>query len=295
MGTHGAIVCAGRLYCDLVFSGAPRLPELGTETFCEELTIAAGGGAFITAAWSVAVRRPAALFAVRPAEPFGAHCMDLVHEAGVGDETTCPPRGTDPQLTVAISREGDRAFLTRRPGTALPEAPLPTGARHLHVGEIATLAERPGLIDEARAAGMSVSADCAWDDEPPAGGAALIEALDLFMPNEGEAAQLEAHGVALDPARTIVKRGPGGSSSHDGRYSRAGRRVAVVDATGAGDAFNAGYLNAWLASASPDACLDAGNVCGAAAVGALGGTGGIARFARAAIHHPSTLDMEGAA
>ena len=245
----GAILCAGRLYCDLVFSGVPRLPELGTEVFCEGLTLAAGGGAFITAAWATALGRPATLFALRPAEPFGAMAARALIEAGVSDATAPSPPGTDPQLTVAIPHGGDRAFLTRRPGAALPDAPLPTRARHLHVGEIATLAERPGLIDEARAAGMSVSADCAWDDEPPANAAALIAALDLFLPNEGEAARLEAHGIALDPARTVVKRGPDGASSHGGRHRRAGPKVTVVDATGAGDAFDAGYLDAWLGGA----------------------------------------------
>ncbi|MEM7568109.1 MAG: hypothetical protein AAF321_12840, partial [Pseudomonadota bacterium] len=62
----GAVLCAGRLYCDLVFAGAPRLPTLGEEVFCEGLTLDAGGGAFITAAWLAALGRRATLFAIAP-------------------------------------------------------------------------------------------------------------------------------------------------------------------------------------------------------------------------------------
>ena len=280
------VACAGRLYCDLVFTGAPRLPELGTEVFCEGLTLAAGGGAFITAAWLRALDRPSALVAVAPAEPFGRSCRDAIREAGIVDLCVPAPAGADPQVTVAIPHGGDRAFLTRRPGAALPTTPLANllnGMRHLHVGELATLAEHPGLIAEARALGLTVSADCAWDDVAPAGAAALIDALDLFLPNEREMEKLGADGVRPDPSRTVVKRGAAGATSHGGAHRALAPTTQVVDATGAGDAFDAGYLDAWLAGADPETCLRAGVRCGTAAVRGTGGTGGLHCLGRHAL------------
>ncbi|MBD0330768.1 MAG: sugar kinase, partial [Thermoleophilia bacterium] len=58
------------------------------------------------------------------------------------------------------------------------------------------------------------------------------------------------------------------------RVDAPARPAAVVDATGAGDCFAAGYLWGWLAGAGPDACLAYGNLCGAAAAGSLGGYAG---------------------
>ena len=47
--------------------------------------------------------------------------------------------------------------------------------------------------------------------------------------------------------------------------------VANVDTTGAGDCFNAGFIDAWLKSNSPQMCLEIANICGALSTRALGG------------------------
>lgn len=280
---RGGVLCVGRLYCDLVFTGVSRMPTLGTEVFSEGLGLHAGGGAFITAAAFAALGRPAALAATLPAAPFDGVVLREAGAAGI-DTAPCQPAtpGSDPQITVAIVHQGDRAFLTRATGPALPaldaDALRAFGAAHLHIGELRSLKEHPDLLKAARAAGMTVSLDCSWDDGLTAADARLIERVDVFLPNAEEEARLTDLGVPAECAPlTVVKRGAAGADAlHGGqRTSMPALQVPVVDTTGAGDAFNGGFLDRWLDGAPLKDCLRAGNACGAASVQQAGGTGGL--------------------
>lgn len=279
MSTPLDLLCAGRLYADLVFTGLDAAPEPGREVFAESLMLTAGGGALITAVYGAALGLGAGVFGVLPAPPFDQPVRRVLAEAGVRPHLGLARPGDEPQVTAALVYGGDRAFVTRRPGAALPAMPLPP-ARHLHIGELATALEHPGLVAEARRAGMTVSLDCGWSEaalaRPEA--AAIIAAVDLFLPNETEARRLAEHGLAAAPrVATVVKLGARGArfASATATLERPGVPREVVDPTGAGDAFAAGFLAAWLAARPPADCLDAGNACGAAAVAGVGGTGGV--------------------
>nr|WP_281070716.1 PfkB family carbohydrate kinase [Oceaniglobus trochenteri] len=271
-------MCVGRLYCDLVFSDLPRMPTLGHEVYAGALALRAGGGAVITAAHLAQLGRPAHLAAFWPGPPFQDQVMGDVAAVGVGHDLCLPAAPGDPQITVAMSGAQDRAFLTRRVGRAVPDLATADLERlkvgHLHIGELATLAEAPGLIDIARAAGLSISLDCSWDDDTSADHLALIARVDVFFPNEEEVAQLARLGVNPPYAPlTVTKRGARGAlgESESETAEAPGLSVPVVDTTGAGDAFNSGFLDGWLAGAPLAACLAAGNARGAVAVQQRGG------------------------
>lgn len=277
----GPVLCAGRLYCDLVFADAPRLPTPGTEVFAPHLSLHAGGGAFITAATLVSLGHEAWQFSVLPAAPFDTQIRSELQKYGVtSDPCKAASAGVDPQITVAIGSGNDRAFLTRIDGPALPalsEIDF-NGFAHLHIGELRTLVEHPALIRNARAAGLTISLDCGWQDSFDAQDAELIASVDVFLPNDSEVAALDKAGISSSCAPlTVVKCGAEGARAKrrdDSNWTvRSGLPVQVVDATGAGDAFNAGFLSGWFSGATLDACLAEGNTCGAKAVQATGGAG----------------------
>ena len=286
------VLCVGRLYCDLVFTGVARMPSLGTETFGTGLGLHAGGGAFITAAAFGALGWKSALAATLPASPFDQIVSGEIAASGV-DAGLCVAADPDnaPQITVAIAAQDDRAFLSHKSGAAVPSLvldQLPATLRHLHIGELRTACEQPELITLARAAGLTISLDCAWDDallSQPEGVEEIIRQVDVFLPNEDEMNRLTASGFETDPGTLIVvKCGDKGARAQSGArwIERAAEPVSVIDATGAGDAFNGGFVSAWLEGQPLEDCLSKGNHCGAAAVQSIGGTGGFERLRGAA-------------
>ncbi|GGX67591.1 ribokinase [Tateyamaria omphalii] len=280
--SHPSVLCVGRLYCDLIFTELPHLPRLGEEVFAPGFSMHAGGGAFITAATIQALGHRAGLCATFPAAPFTDTVLRDIERAGV-DATLCDAaaEGQSPQITVASVLDDDRAFLTHASGSALPDTPWPSDWSHLHIGELRTLAEHPDLVARARAHNMTISLDCGWDDALVHKGAEmepLISKVDLFLPNASEIATLRSSGLRHDAAPiTVTKEGAKGArvESESGTYECPARPVKVVDTTGAGDAFNGGFLVAWLSGADLPHALSAGVSCGAVAVGHVGGTGGL--------------------
>lgn len=274
------VLCVGRLYCDLIFTGLPRMPTLGTEIYAGGFGVHPGGGAFITAAHLAALDHGVALSAMLPPEPFGEIVSDDIEKAGI-DLQLCGQlqKDCDPQVTVALAGQGDRAFVTRRTGPAFP--PLKAselsriGATHVHIGELATSIERPELIELARSTGATISLDCSWDDTLAAPDiAAMLSRVDLFLPNEAELQHLLEIGVPeTELPLTVIKQGANGATAmvEGKRVHEPAKPVSAVDTTGAGDAFNAGFLSAWLAKDSLRACLGFGNAQGAKAISQRGG------------------------
>ncbi len=274
------IVSVGRLYIDLIFTGLPREPTLGTEIYSEGFSIHAGGGACITAAHLSALGRASYLAAFLPGPPFEQTIKDKIESAGVSTEfAQRAPKDQPPQVTAALVSGGDRAFVTNRHGPAAPRLDprrlRAAGIGHMHIGELATLVEMPELLTVARAAEMTVSLDCSWDETLRATDIAqLIAGVDVFLPNAAEANRLAAIGVTEPFAPlTIVKDGEKGARAvYQGSTIRAATTpVKPVDTTGAGDAFNAGFLHKWLRGASLLDAMMAGNAAGAKAVQMTGG------------------------
>jgi len=282
MSKHG-VLCAGRVYCDLVFSGLKSTPVPGHEIYADQLSLNTGGGAAITAYYLAKLGRKVDLCANLPTEPFATTVKNSLSEH-VNLQHCSEEKETDPQVTVVLTGAMDRSFVTNRVGSALP-ANYPDIIRncseasaisHLHIGELTTLIEHPDLIAQARNANWTISLDCAWDMDAMTNtdSLSLIENVDVFLPNESEIAQLAKLGVTEDSVPLIVvKQGDAGAIVvGQGSHVHAPAEKSVcIDATGAGDAFNAGFIHAWLQNLPMVNCLESGHRCGAMAVGQLGG------------------------
>lgn len=198
-------------------------------------------------------------------------------------------------ISVALSTPSDRAFVTfdgvneRLEDRLLATlgAKLPS-ARHLHLAlGPRRLPVWTRLVERCRAGGITTSWDFGWHESLPGrrGFAALVRALDWVFVNEREACHYA--GVASLPMayrrwpvlarRTIVKRGARGAVALvDGGALRVpAPRVRVVDTTGAGDAFDGGFLAALVAGEPLEGCLRAGIRLASRSVRAAGGLDGL--------------------
>ena len=259
------------------------MPTKGTEVFSGGVGLHAGGGAAITAGHFSALGHDTALAAYLPTGVLG----DLVEQELLSakvDLRLCGVASTrcDPQITVALVHGGERAFITHRAGVAFPkfttEGVVQMEIDHLHIGEARTLVENPELVDIASDAGASLSLDCSWDDHLSAEAIArFLPDVDVFLPNDAEVEQLRSQGVDEHLSKlTVIKEGCKGATaiSNGSEVHAPAVSANVLDTTGAGDAFNAAFLSAWLEGHSIKECLEFGNARGAMAVSHRGGLGG---------------------
>ena len=287
----GAVLNLGRIYCDMVFRGLDGMPQLGRELFANEFALTPGGGALITAAHLAAHGRHSALVARFGTDALSMALAEEIEQLGLDLQFLDRHETAGPQLTVVMVHGGDRAFLSRRAGHARPagfEAALASPqVEHLHIAEYATLHEMPDAIAKAKAHGLTVSLDPSWDAELIRDPLFFERAAgtDVFLPNMEEAEALTGKSdpdTALAllgrhfPVVALKRGGAGAVLAASGEViDLPSRHVDVVDTTGAGDAFNAGFLHAWLNGEDNRSALAAAIEAGTRSVQASGGTGSI--------------------
>lgn len=272
------VVVVGDVAVDvLVRPSRPAVP--GADVPARIRTTAGGAGAN-TAAWLAHLGADVTLVARVGDDAAGRAAADELRAAGVRPVLAVDPH--HPTCTVvALLGDGDRTLLSDRGAAAhLQPADLPDldGAHHLHLSGYVLLdpssrdAGRYALA-AARAAGISTSVD---PQAAPALTPAFrewVHGVDLLLPNADELHALGGAVGLLDDVAAVAATCAGhGATWHDahGGWATGTPAVEVVDATGAGDAFDAGLLVAWLRGAGPEDALRAGCAAAAQAVGRSG-------------------------
>jgi sugar/nucleoside kinase (ribokinase family) len=268
------VLVVGDIAVDVLVT--PHVPAVpGADVPASIRTLAGGAGAN-TAAWLAALGVPVTLVARVGDDAVGRAATAELTVAGVATAVAVDP-ALPTATVVALLADGDRTLLSDRgAAAALAPADLPalTGVGHLHLSGYVLLdpSSRPaGLaaIAAARAAGATVSVDPQVAPVLDSTFLALVAGIDLLLPNAAELAALGGPDAVLEAVGAVAW-----TSAHDGaswadargRWSVPAPPVEVVDATGAGDAFDAGVLAAWLAGAAPEDALRAGCAAGARAV-----------------------------
>lgn len=278
---------------DLVLRGdvVPRFGQ--AEQLLDAADLVLAGSAGIVAAGAARLGLRTALAAHVGDDLFGRLVVTALEERGVDLRALVVEDDLPTGLSVILSAPHDRSILTllgalpRLDPDRLDDALL-RRARHVHVASWFLLPGLHGgggarLLARARAAGCTTSLDTNWD---PAGRwdgvLAALEHVDVLLPNEAELTALTGAPDAAAAAAAVRAAGPAvalkaGAAGAvgwdaDGRHAAPGLAVDVVDTTGAGDSFDAGFLAARLAGRSFAESLRWAAVAGSLSTRAAGGT-----------------------
>jgi ribokinase len=261
------VLVVGDANVDLVLTG-DVVPRFGQEEqLLDSSATVLGSSAGIVAHGLARLGVPVSLVACVGDDEFGRFTL-----AALGDVDTTFVRvvpGVPTGLSVILSAPEDRSILTStgamtRVSAVDVLAAVDAGSfTHVHFASYFLLpqlaASLPTLLPVLRARGLTISLDTNWD--PAARWAGLDEVLplvDVFLPNLEELRAVspghesdEAAAVALaerGPAIVVKAGRDGGWSVRSGELpvSSAGLVLDVVDTTGAGDSFDAGYLAAMV-------------------------------------------------
>ena len=287
------VIVAGELFVDLIMSGFDFWPEPGREAFAREFHREIGGGAAITACGLAKLGSRTTVLGMVGLDS-GPWIVEQLQASGV-ETKDIRFHSTEPTaFTVAATMPQDRAFLTyagaNRGFPAMLMEAETTHTRHVHLACAVDLETAAELIQKIHSDGATVSLDVGWHEDwltdPRA--ISLLPLIDVFLPNEAEAAKLTGGADVLKffervGARCVpLKLGSRGSAilqEGESIFVEA-PTVTAIDTTGAGDCFDAGFLHAWMQGQPLDACLRLANVCGALSTQAYGGITGFPDWKR---------------
>jgi sugar/nucleoside kinase (ribokinase family) len=265
-------VVLGDLMLDVVLA-PDRTPETGTDV-PGRVSLAQGGSAANTARWLGRLGAHVGLISAVGRDPAGRALVDAVRADRVTAHVARVAGARTGRVGVLVMPGGERSFVTERGAADRLEAPdlRPAwfaGADALHVPAYSLLTEPLGTaataaIQLAREANAAVSLDLASTGPLLAGGRGAARRLivesapDLLFATAVEAEALLASAAVeglLDLApMAVIKRGSKGATvlaltgGERVRLEVATTPVATADTTGAGDAFDAGFLVGWFAA-----------------------------------------------
>lgn len=236
-----------------------------------------GGNALNVAVQLSRLGRRCAYFGAVGNDAEGERIIRILSENGVIADFVRVVDGVTAYTEVERNAKGERKFVFEEFGvvngyrTDSRDLPALSATRHVHIGWLndgGTL--RNVLLQKS----VSVSQDISVNAKPHNLGVAGLDIAFASADGLTEEVQRFAEGLIKAGARlAVVTRGDKGSMATDGKDFAAvdATKIEPVDTTGAGDAFIAGFLNAWLNALPLEQSLEWGRVAGTAACLHFGG------------------------
>ena len=289
------ILALGELNVDLLLNRIGGFPEVGKEIFAKDMTLTLGSSTAIFAANAATLGAKVSFVGMIGRDSFGEVVRSSLVQRDVDVSNLIEVDDAATGLTAILNYDNDRANVTYPGAMSLmgvkdirPE--IIREARHVHVSSVflqETLhRDLPAIVRLVKDCGATLSMDVQFDPEEKweFDCKSILPLVDVFMPNEQELmaitrkATVEEAIEAIRPYAnvTVVKMGTRGSlvvSPEGDRLMPSFLNKSVVDAIGAGDSFDAGFISAYVRGKDLAYCQWLGNLAGAVNTTAAGGTG----------------------
>lgn len=288
------VLVVGELNVDLILDDIEKFPEVGKEVLARRMTLTLGSSSAIFASNISSLGANVTFIGKIGKDSFGDIVVESLKQSKVDVSMIRVDQQIGTGATVVLNVDEDRANTTY-PGAMelltiddISDDDL-VKARHLHFSSYFL---QPGmwtglgnLFKRAKNLGLTTSFDMQWDPQETwkLDIAGILPHVDVFLPNEKELISLTGKNnltEAIDAVNEftkilVIKRGNKGSSVYfNGEVTEMPSFLnkQVVDAIGAGDSFNAGFILKFINGNEIAECQRFGNLTGAISTTAPGGT-----------------------
>lgn len=274
---------AGSINYDIVLA-LPEQPQAHTKVRALSTAEALGGAAANTAAWLAALGDDVSLIGRVGSDAHGSFCLDELQRLGVDCEGVTRDQRAPTSIGICWSAGEDKRIVTysayESPDSfdSLRFDPAQNPVLHVAASETDSLV---AALSRARDVGVRASLEL--------DGRAMARAREfasLAFTNYKELRAvfgIEWSAMQPEDVRTLLPT-PGAAlvvtvGAHCVRYVDHAEAITVpvspieiVDRTGGGDAFDAGFLHAWATGSDPATCVETGLATATQALARLGAT-----------------------
>jgi sugar/nucleoside kinase (ribokinase family) len=312
------IICLGILVADIVGRPLRSVPDPGRLVLVDEMSLHTGGCACNAATALAHLGLPVEVIGKVGVDSFGDFILEALAERGIGVQGIQRDQEVGTSATmVMVAPDGERRFVhyiganARLIKSDVDVSMIQSGSI-LHIAGSLVMPGIDGrstaeILHIARQAGVITFLDTVWDDtgrwmeilEP------CLKYIDYFVPSLPEAQALTGLVEPRDIALTLIEHGVGTVGLKMGVdgclvMTREGLEirlpsylVEVVDATGAGDAFAAGFITGVWQEWPLEKTARFASAVGALCVTGLGATGGIRSLSETLAFMENTPSREG--
>jgi sugar/nucleoside kinase (ribokinase family) len=287
------LLVIGEINPDLILQGQDVTPAFGqAEKLVDNAALTIGSSSVIFACGAAKLGLKVMFVGVVGDDVFGHFMLNQMQQRGIDTSQCIISKQETTGFSVILSEPHDRAILTHAGSMASLrysdiDPAVYNQARHLHLGSFFMLnalqKDVPNLFCKAREAGLTTSIDTNWDPKEKwdSGIDEVLKHTDVFLPNEAELFNIskkQSLQEALEyfqhiPTVAVKLGSKGGLVQRDKQtLSAPPLAVKVIDTTGAGDTFNAGFLYGFLHGWELEKSLQMACACGSLSTLGIGGT-----------------------